>query len=155
MDRFWDKVDKNGPIPEHCPEIGQCWVWIAAPNAKGYGNFWLHGRYWLAHRAACFLTGNPLPDDKNGCHACDNRLCVRPSHIFPGTQQENMDDAKAKGRVHRGENVHTSKLSEDDVRQIRERYVPFVCTQQMLADEFGVDRSMIGYITRGKNWSHA
>jgi hypothetical protein len=27
IERFWAKVNKDGPIPEHCSELGKCWVW--------------------------------------------------------------------------------------------------------------------------------
>jgi hypothetical protein len=29
IERFWSKVDRNGPVPEHRPELGPCWVWTA------------------------------------------------------------------------------------------------------------------------------
>jgi len=38
-DRFWAKVDKNGPVPAHRPELGPCWIWTAARFKRGYGKF--------------------------------------------------------------------------------------------------------------------
>jgi hypothetical protein len=37
--RFWEKVNKNGPIPAHCSKLGRCWEWTACEDDKGYGLF--------------------------------------------------------------------------------------------------------------------
>src|SRR5687767_3489091 len=49
--RFWAKVNKNGPIPEHRPDLGPCWLWTAALT-KGYGQFRLNGRMVYAYTFA-------------------------------------------------------------------------------------------------------
>ena len=97
--RFWAKVDKNGPIPEHCPELGPCWVRSAAyVNGDGYGAFsYINGdgrcirlgahRWLLGH-----LRGVHLGPGEESCHHCDNPPCGNPSHLRIGTHQENMDD---------------------------------------------------------------
>lgn len=41
----------------------------------------------------------PLRRDQHLCHHCDNPRCVNFDHIFVGTQQENIADAMAKGRM--------------------------------------------------------
>lgn len=38
-DRFWAKVNKNGPVPIERPELGPCWIWTAAITGAGYGAF--------------------------------------------------------------------------------------------------------------------
>lgn len=90
MDRFWSKVNKTDG----------CWLWIASRHKKGYGQFKLDGKMRKAHRVAWELTYGPIPPDKNVCHTCDNPPCVRPDHLFLGTNGDNVRDAVKKGRWH-------------------------------------------------------
>lgn len=106
--RFWSKV-ALARAPEHRPELGECWVW--AGGASSYGHFWLRGDNVMAHRVALAeKLGRPLHGQ--ACHHCDRKLCVRPSHLFEGTQADNIADKVAKGRQARGE-THYSKTRPD------------------------------------------
>lgn len=142
---FWLNVDKDGPVPEHKPELGNCWVWTAAKTSNGYGKFYLpeYGEVSV-HRYSYQLAFGSIPLNNAICHKCDNRACVRPGHLFPGTQSENLLDACAKGRG------PLQKLNEDDVRHIVRLSDQY--TYQELADMFGVSKSNIGEIMRGSTW---
>ena len=108
--RFWAKVDKNGPVPEHRPELGKCWVWTGKTNSGGYGRTTAgrRGKKELCHKLAWTYSVGPIPqpihDPSRGVmgtcvlHKCDNPSCCNPQHLFLGTQYANIADRHAKGR---------------------------------------------------------
>jgi hypothetical protein len=99
---FWLNVDKNGPVPPHKPELGPCWLWMGSTDCSGYGLCSFEGRTVLAHRVSYIKEYGRIPKSVKKkrliLHHCDNRPCVRPSHLFRGTQKKNMQDMYAKGR---------------------------------------------------------
>lgn len=86
---FWDNVS-----------IGdECWAWQGAKwKAKPYGMVRRNGMTWRAHRYAWTQWFGPIPDGFHVLHRCDNPPCVRPAHLWLGTNAENMDDRDRKGR---------------------------------------------------------
>ena len=104
VDRFWSKVNKSAG----------CWTWNKTLNRDGYGGIQIAGKYWLAHRYAMVLEGHNI-DGKVVCHKCDNPACVRPDHLFVGTQADNVKDMINKGRYVKPK----SKLSADDIIAIQ------------------------------------
>jgi hypothetical protein len=103
-ERFWSKVDKDGPVPAHQPELGPCWVWRGSVHGKtGYGQLTVGGKYFSSHRFSLSLTidAGVIPAGLNVCHHCDNKRCVNPGHLFIGTHKQNMQDMVAKGRGHK------------------------------------------------------
>jgi len=142
MKRFWDKVDKSG----------DCWIWTACCNKDGYGRFGI-GRHKtvLAHRHSYELEHGSIQASAHVLHKCDNPPCVNPAHLFIGDQVSNMLDRDQKGRVAKGEAAGPSKLSADQVREIRARANE---PRQVLADEFGMSLRGIGSIIARDNWRH-
>ncbi len=90
MDRFSAKV-----APE--PNTG-CWLWCGSPNSSGYGELKVCGRMLKAHRVSYELHIGEIPQGLHVCHHCDTPLCVNPSHLFVGTNADNVRDRMAKGR---------------------------------------------------------
>lgn len=91
-ERFWCKVDKDGPLPEDRPELGPCWVWTASTFRDGYGQFYVRGRkrciaahIWSWENAQQRKT----TQGQIVGHLCSRKLCVRPSHLREATRAEN------------------------------------------------------------------
>jgi hypothetical protein len=96
--RFQRFIDLNGPTPTHRQQLGNCHVFTGnARVGAGYGAFRAFGSSQLAHRVAFYLAEGRYPEPQ-ALHHCDNPLCVRRSHLFEGTQADNLADMAAKGR---------------------------------------------------------
>lgn len=147
---FWAKVDMDGP--EMREGLGPCWLWTGGRTAQGYGSAYLGGKSITAHRAAAILTGRDVTG-VHVCHACDNRLCVNPAHLWTGTAQENNADMKAKGRVARGERSGVSKFTEEQIAEIRA--LRGVIPQAEIALQFGVTKGAISHVQTGRRWGHS
>jgi hypothetical protein len=147
--RFWRHVAKAGD--------DECWLWTGTLNAYGYGKLNVNGRRTQAHRFSYELAHGPIPDGLFVLHNCptgDTRNCVNPAHLWLGSQTDNMADMVMKGRHPRGASCYNAKLTDDQVRAIRRRYIPGVVSQTQLAAEYGVARSLIGLIVSGQIWQH-
>jgi DNA-binding CsgD family transcriptional regulator len=156
--RFWAKVDKNGPVPEHCPDIGPCWCWLGALAYNGYGFFRVNKKQRRAHVVSFEWHVGPVPEGLSVLHHCDVRRCVRPDHLFTGTQKDNIQDAVSKGRMATGKRsgMYTQDLTiltEDQVREIHALYENGMY-QQEIADQIGISQTMVSHILLGKAWGH-
>lgn len=103
-ERFWAKVNKNGPAPLAYPELGSCWLWKDRDAEGSYGLVAVRvapgiRRTWGAHKIAFILSGGELSSEKPWVlHKCDVPPCVRPAHLFAGSAKDNTRDAMRKGR---------------------------------------------------------
>lgn len=135
-----------------------CWDWTGARTAAGYGHFYIRGQHFYAHRLSFELNVGSIAVGLVVCHRCDRPSCVRPDHLFLGTDKDNSDDKIRKGRlvmppVRKGADHHSARLSADNVRSIRSS---FACGEsgRALASRFGVSASAVSAIVRGRTWSH-
>ena len=144
--RFWAKVDRTG----------DCWIWTASKKRFGYGRFMLHGRQWTAPRVAWVIVHGSIPEGLHILHRCDNPPCVRPDHLFTGTNADNVADKQAKGRARtaQGSLSGMAKLDEASVVAIRHAYASGDASTPQLAREYGVTTGLIGAIIRGTIWQH-
>lgn len=134
--RFWRKVLKTDA----------CWIWTGAVAANGYGHFGMdrQGTTQRAHRFAYERAYGPIPQGLVVCHHCDNRICVRPDHLFLGTQLDNIRDAKSKSRHAFGERHGNAKLSDAEVQAIRVSRD----SARIVALKYGISKDHVGNIRR-------
>lgn len=84
-----------------------CWQWTGYRRPpQGYGETTLNSEKWAAHRLSYTVHKGPIPEGQFVCHTCDNPACVNPDHLWVGTHQDNMKDAKAKKRIARAYRTH-------------------------------------------------
>lgn len=130
-----------------------CWEWKGTKTWNGYGMIRFKHKMTPVHRVLYqILHRTVLKREEFVCHKCDNRICCNPSHLFVGTNMDNMRDMMEKGRkgpsVVKGTRVHTNKLTEEQVRAIRKdpRKYP------LISKEYGVRTSTICAIKKRTNW---
>ncbi len=87
-----------------------CILWTGRTDRQGYGTIKSGGRHNIASRVSYELFRGPIPDGLCVLHDCDRyylpgdigyRLCINPTHLFLGTQADNMIDMAVKGRGRR------------------------------------------------------
>lgn len=76
-----------------------CWEWSGAKTYNGYGRVKFKNVAWMAHRLSYTLNVGEIPEGLIVMHSCDNPSCINPEHLTVGTQKDNMEDCKAKGRL--------------------------------------------------------
>lgn len=153
--RFWAKVDKNGPI--HPVLKTRCWLWTAGTNGNGYGLFSAKttdgGRNVpaYAHRVVIELEVRPLKYGEKSLHRCDVTSCVNyESHLFIGTQADNVSDAGRKGKMGRrmaGERNPRARIDDAAVRAIRA--AKGTVSAAKLANRYGLVRGYIYQLWNG------
>lgn len=145
-------------------EADACWPWIGAVNKQtGYGMFRLNGTTVSAPRAVLILSGNVDMTGMDARHKCDNRICVNPNHLEPGSHKENMQDAVKRNRVCKGDKrvnaalnakrVALRKMTEEQALEAYKRVMDG-SSRAIVANEIGVSRSAIDCVVTGKTWSH-
>lgn len=76
-----------------------CLVWQGKRHHTGYGLAKVANRRKPVHRLMYEATFGPIPDGLLVLHRCDNRPCIEPTHLFLGTDRDNVRDMFAKGRA--------------------------------------------------------
>src|SRR5258706_10906719 len=97
-----------------------------------------------------------MPEGFDILNRCDNPPCCNPGHLLAGTAADNIRDMTNKGRRNDafGEDAGRAVLTEDQVNEIRGRYIPGRVTQKNLAAEYGVSRGAVRDIVGGRSWKH-
>ena len=139
--------------PAHVPEeLGPCLESGMCKNSSGYAGFGYKGKMVAAHRWVFKHVHKHNPHVVR--HICDNPACISEYHLLGGAKLDNSRDAVKRGRTARGERSNTAKLTEFQVRRIREEYAKGGVSQRELGRRYGVDHTTIGHIVRGNKWKH-
>lgn len=139
---FWSKVNKS---PGYGPR-GDCWAWTGYKR-DGYGQWRGNG----AHRHSYELIHGSIPTGMVVMHSCDIRDCVNPAHLSVGTITENVADCVSKQRQARGESKASSKLSPQEIVEIR-ALLAEGRSRRSIAPGFDVSKTTISEIATRKLW---
>ena len=88
------------------------------------------------------------------CHNNGDKHDNRIKNLRWDTRSANMLDAVEHDGHNCGEKYGRSKLTEEQVLEIRRLYAAGDHTQKQLSEKFGTDRSNIGQIVRRVTWRH-
>ena len=135
-ERFWAKVQKTDG----------CWLWIGATTSNGYGCLRAKSRFLYAHRVSWEFHYGPVPEGMDVCHHCDNPPCIRPDHLFAGTDSENIKDAYRKGR--KIPPPGHPKVTLRQIATIRLLYAEGV-RQAMIGQQFSITSVQVSRIITG------
>jgi hypothetical protein len=153
--RFWARVDKSG----------ECWLWTGPRDKDGYGKANVRRRALRAHRVSWTMANGAIPEGLIVCHRCDTPACVRPDHLWLGTQLDNVRDMTAKGRrasgprpAHRkgglpGERNPRATFTAEEVLDIRKR-ADGGETLASIRRAYGVSKNAVYSVARRITWRH-
>lgn len=122
----------------HVPEQSSgCMEWRGAVKGNGYGHIiGPEGKHVMAHRAMWASKFGPIPAGQFVLHACDNRKCVNPEHLFLGNNSDNVRDMVAKGRK-RLNGKACAAITASDRAAMRDAYSAGGGTMREIATRFG------------------
>ena len=136
------------------PSTG-CRLWIRHCVRGGYGQVSYRGKQVLAHRLSYEISVGPVPEGLCVIHSCHTPACINPDHLRVGTHQDNSDDMVRAGRSASGEKHGRTKLTFEKVQDIRQKYNSGDYTLSVLSSLFGVSKTHVSYIIRGKTWKES
>lgn len=155
-----DPVERFNNRYEVDEETG-CWLWTGyVKDGTGYGEMSVNGSNYGAHRISYTIRYGDIPDGDWVLHKCHNKTCVNPEHLYLGDVKANVQDSIEEGSfwngvaLNRGEDVDNSKLTEDDVREIKRLKRDTDMTHKEVAERFETTPPNITAILNGRSWSH-
>ncbi len=136
-------VDDNG-----------CWIPNRVQNPNGYVKVKRDGKQVSLHRYMYIKHHGPIPDDMVIMHTCDNKPCSNPDHLICGTQKDNIQDSLKKGRKPVGEKHWNSKITTEQVVEIKRLLQQGYYNCREIAEVLNVGYFTIKDIKRKKTWKH-
>jgi hypothetical protein len=153
--RFWANIDIGD-------EPNACWLWTGPVGNHGYGVMRGSRRMRrfevLTHRMSWWIATGKDPGVMSVLHRCDVRLCVNPSHLFLGTQRDNMQDMwrKGRGNPQRGERSSNARLTWELVERLRREFNAGEWrSKRRAARAYGVSHTTVIKALSGRTWAQA
>ncbi len=149
----------SGALPRFLIDVASvcqgddCLMWPYGRSGNGYCIVRYNGKQESAHRRVCILAhGEPPTPEHEAAHSCGNGHlgCLNQKHLRWASVGENRQDMIDHGRSLRGAKAHFTKLTEDDVRQVR--MLKGYLSQRKIAAMFGISQPAVRYIHTGQNW---
>lgn len=147
----------------------KCWIAKGHRMKSGYVIVYKGGERFYAHRLSYKMSFGEIPKGIYVCHKCDNPPCYRPSHLFLGTQKDNLQDMVKKGRAAfgdrngarthpdkhiKGEKHVNAKLNLNDVVNIRKYYSEKKFNIYELAKKYKVSAATISLTINKKRYAN-
>jgi HNH endonuclease len=153
--RFLRNINKNGPVSRFTNT--PCWLWTGSGNKGNYGRVLISKsnpiRFVSAHRYSWTYYYGEIPHGSHVLHKCDNRRCVNPEHLKLGTAAQNSKDIVEHGNSLRGELNPRTKLTTNDVLEIRAKYSRGE-TLRAIAAQYSISLTNAHSITTRRSWAH-
>lgn len=143
IDQHYSKPILDTPCVEGCQR-----------GDNGYAIISLGGKHYAGHRLVWMLAYGSIPQGMLVRHKCDNHLCVNPLHLELGSHEDNMRDSAERGTHRHGEDHANAKLTENKVREIREKYAAGGVSYTALAHEYGLCVATVSQVCRRVTWRH-
>jgi hypothetical protein len=140
---FWDRVRIDA-------DTG-CWLYTGGVTGAGYARAFFKGRYYSLHRLVWKLTRKRSAGRFRVCHKCDRKTCFRPSHLFKGTDADNLGDMARKDRSAHGERNARAKLTDAQALELLTRFKNGE-SRTSLSVRFDLSYSHTKNICRGWKW---
>lgn len=151
--KFWAKVEATGE--------DTCWVWHGALKNKyghgviGAGGGRADGRLIAAHRLSYLINKGCIADGLHVLHKCDNPNCCNPKHLYLGTHQNNMQDARERGQLGKGRNSGEANGSNCRLTEAQALAIKHDKRRaKLVAVDFGISAKHVYAIWGGHKWAH-
>jgi hypothetical protein len=132
----------------------ECWLYPTTPRGSNYGKFCLYGVRMSAHRASWWLHFGEDPREFGSGqqinHHCDKPNCIRPEHLYRGTQKDNMADAIYRGRrkapqiKEKGVRAAKNKLRNAEIQALHKQGLSY----RAIAKQVNISHSQVSNILR-------
>ena len=116
-----------------------CRVWSGSQDYR-YGYLWYDGaRYWVHRLSFVAFNERDIAKGKQINHHCDVRMCLESTHLYEGTQHNNLEDMWERGRAV----INSAVLSDEQVREIKVLGIENKLSGYQVAEQYNVTNTTI------------